>query len=364
MRIVEKIIIATDSFKGSLTSLEVAEAVCAAIRSTQPKVGTKVLAISDGGEGFAETVTKAKGGKWIETDGHDALMRTIRTHYGVIDEKWGVMDVASTIGLTRLAPNERNPQMTSSYGVGEMIRQLISKGIDHLIIGLGGSSTNDCGSGLLEALKGTPHLDDCEFIIASDVSAPLCGPTGATYMFARQKGATEDMLPQLEARNLAFGKELENTTGTSIINLPGAGAAGGIGAALMTMKHHRMVQGIDWLLDLYDFKTHLADASLVITGEGKIDSQTLQGKAPYGIALKAKELGIPCFAICGQISKELKMSVNNEAHESVPEVINGMFPWDKIIQVSPPDLSLAEAMRPEVAKKNIETTLSALFQQI
>ncbi|MBO4565393.1 MAG: glycerate kinase [Bacteroidaceae bacterium] len=339
------ILIATDSFKGSLTSLEVAEAICSAIRSNSPSVPTKVLGISDGGEGFAETVTHAMGGELIKTDGHDALMRPIRTHYGVINGNCGVMDVASTIGLTLLTPAERNPLITSSYGVGEMIHLIIHEGIRKMIIGLGGSSTNDCGRGMLEALKETPHLDDCEFIIASDVSSPLCGPKGATYLFARQKGATEAMLPQLEARNLAFGKELEQKTGKSIIDQPGSGAAGGIGAALMTMKHYKTVQGIDWLLDLYNFKTLLKDTSLVITGEGKIDRQTLQGKAPYGIALMAKEMGVPCIAICGKVEEE----------------VEGVMPWDKIIQVSPPDQPLVEAMRPEIARRNIEKAISSLF---
>ena len=347
----KQIIIATDSFKGSLTSLEVAEAVCDAIHNTQHKVATKVLGISDGGEGFAEIVTKAKDGKLIEVDGHDALMRPISTHYGVINDNWGVMDVASTIGLTRLNPDERNPLLASSYGVGEMIHLIISRGIRKIIIGLGGSATNDCGRGMLEALKETQHLDDCEFIIASDVSAPLCGPTGATYVFARQKGATEEMLPQLEARNYAFGKELEQQTGRSIINQPGAGAAGGIGAALMTMRHQKTVSGINWLLDLYDFKTLIQNASLVVTGEGKIDRQTLQGKAPYGIAQMAKEMGVPCIAICGKMDERTPLVTQGE--EEVP--------WDKIIQVSPPDQPIVEAMRPEIARKNIETAISSLF---
>ena len=349
----KQILIATDSFKGSLTSLEVAETICSAIHANNPSVSTKVLGISDGGEGFAETVTHAMDGELIEADGHDALMRPIRTHFGVINGNCGVMDVASTIGLTLLTPTERNPLITSSYGVGEMIHLIIKKGIRKIIIGLGGSSTNDCGRGMLEALKETPNLDDCEFIIASDVAAPLCGSTGATYVYARQKGATEELLPKLEARNLAFGKELEQKTGRSIIDQPGSGAAGGIGAALMTMKHHKTVRGIDWLLDLYDFKTLLKDASLVITGEGKIDLQTLQGKAPYGIALMAKEMGVPCIAICGRMDEELKREVK--------EGVKGILPWNKIIQVSPPDQPLVEAMRPEIARRNIVNTISSLF---
>ena len=366
-----KIIVIADSFKGSLSSSEVAEAVKNALSEKNAKLEVLTYDISDGGEGFAEIVTKARGGKMVEKEVHDALKRPIKTRYGVADD-FAVMDVASVIGLTMLTPMEQNPWAATSYGVGEMIHHILRKGIRKIIIGLGGSATNDCGRGMLEALVGQKRiydcmlegpygirksknelvealhevagLDDCEFIIASDVNNPLCGPNGATHVFAAQKGASPAILPRLEQRNRKFGLFLEEQTGRKIIDQPGAGAAGGIGAALMTMKHWKMQRGIDILIDLYDLRPIMKSASLIITGEGCIDRQTLCGKAPYSIGLMAKEMGVPCIALCGRIND------NFDTKE---------VPWTKIIQVSPPDQSLSESMRPDVARENIRKAISS-----
>ena len=341
-----KIVIATDSFKGSLTSLQVAGAVEEAVRQTLKDVDIKVLGISDGGEGFAETVTTAMNGKMVEITGHDALQREIQTSYGIIGKDIAVMDVASTIGVTKLKPYELNPVKATSFGAGEMIRNILKRGIRRIVIGLGGSATNDCGHGMIDALKNADGLDKCEFIIATDVMSPLCGPEGATYLFARQKGATDKMLAALDMRNRVYAEKLEHKCGHAIINQPGAGASGGIGAALMTMKQHSLVRGIEFLLDLYDFENVVKDASLIITGEGKIDPQTMQGKAPYGIGLAALKANVPSLAICGLLSSEIDKE---------------QAPWNKIIQVSPPDLSLAEAMKPEVARQSIVNALEDYF---
>ena len=347
------IIIATDSFKGSLSSLEVAKTIKEGLMEQGCNHEILTYGISDGGEGFAEIVTQALGGKMIEVDCHDALKRPIRAYYGITNDNCAIMDVASTIGISHLRPIEHNPWTATSFGVGEMIHHIITKGIRKIIIGLGGSATNDCGRGMLEALIHLEGLDDCEFTIATDVINPLCGPNGATYMFASQKGASPAILPRLEQRNREFGQMLELKTGRSIIDQSGSGAAGGIGAALMTMKHYKMVKGINLLLDLYNFKSLLADAALVITGEGKIDLQTLQGKAPYGIALMAKEMGVPCIAICGQISEEVRRAEGTGIQREMP--------WAKIIQVSPPDQLLSESMRPDVARENIRNCIGQLL---
>ena len=366
-----KIIVIADSFKGSLSSSEVAEAVKNALSEKDAKLEVLTYDISDGGEGFAEIVTKARGGKMVEMEARDALKRPIKTRYGVADD-FAVMDVASVVGLTKLTPMEQNPWAATSYGVGEMIHHILRKGIRKIIIGLGGSATNDCGRGMLEALVGQKRIydcmlegpygirksknelvealhevagmDDCEFIIASDVNNPLCGPNGATHVFAAQKGASPAILPRLEQRNRKFGLFLEEQTGRKIIDQPGAGAAGGIGAALMTMKHWKMQRGIDILIDLYDLRPIMKSASLIITGEGCIDRQTLCGKAPYSIGLMAKEMGVPCIALCGRIND------NFDTKE---------VPWTKIIQVSPPDQSLSESMRPDVARENIRKAISS-----
>lgn len=334
----KRIIIATDSFKGSLSSMDVAGTVKQALLRKLHDIETTELYISDGGEGFAHAVTSALHGMTYETDAHDALLRPIKAKFGVVNGNCAVMDVASTVGLTLLRPEELNPMKASSQGAGEMINYIVSSGIHKIIIGLGGSATNDCGKGLLDALSTTKGLDECEFVLASDVSNPLCGPDGATYTFARQKGATDSMLPALEARNYNYGLMLEEKSGRKIMNRQGAGAAGGIGAALMTMNKVRIVNGIDYLLDLYDFDHLVTSASLVITGEGKIDNQTMNGKAPYGIAIRSKRHGVPCVVICGSVGKDFNWTASV---------------WDKIIQVSQPDQSLSEAMRPEIAKSNI-----------
>ena len=325
--------------------MEVADVVELALKQFNPTIRTHKLHISDGGEGFALAVTKAMKGKWVEVVCHDALMRPLRTHFGILEDNSAVMDVASTIGLTLLKPSELDPWNATSYGVGEMIQQILHKGIRKIIIGLGGSATNDCGRGMIEALEGADGLETCEFVIASDVTNPLSGSKGATYAYARQKGANETLLPLLEARNLIYGKYLEQLSHTNIINHPGAGAAGGLGAALLTMPRHQWVNGIELLLQLYGFTELLQTASLVITGEGQIDSQTLQGKAPYGIAIKAQGEHVPCIAICGKLCPDFDLSHS---------------PWNKIIQVTPPDQSLAQAMQPETARENIMRNLGKI----
>ena len=367
-----KIIVMADSFKGSLSSTEVAEAVKEALLAKDANLEVLTYGISDGGEGFAETVTNARGGKMVEMEAHDALLRPIKTHYGLMDD-CAVMDVASVVGLSMLKIMEQNPWKATSFGVGEMILNILKHGARKIIIGLGGSATNDCGRGMLEAMIGAKRvsdcmmewpygmrksrndlqealhevkgLDDCKFIIATDVENPLIGPNGATHMFAAQKGASPAILPRLEQRNRKFGQMLETQTGRSIVDQPGAGAAGGIGAALMTMKHWKMQRGIDLLMDLYDIRSLMQSASMIITGEGCIDRQTLCGKAPYGIGMMAKEMGIPCFALCGQQSDDFDFA---------------LAPWTEIVQVSPPEQTLSESMRPEVARENIIQSVKRL----
>lgn len=336
------VIIASDSWKGCLTSKEVAQAVELSLREYDKDVLIDKLYVSDGGEGFAECVVESMNGEWQTVSCHDALNRPIEAQYGIVRGGWAVMDVASTIGLTMIAEGERDVWKGTSRGVGEMIRSIVESGIRRVIIGLGGSATNDCGRDMMEELEGTDGLDDCEFIIASDVTNPLCGPNGATYSFAPQKGAAADLLPLLEERNHNYALSLEKKYNTSIIDRAGSGAAGGIGAALMTMKHHKFVSGIDWMMDLYGFDDLLLECNLVITGEGKIDSQTMQGKVPYGIAMRAKRHGVNCIALCGKNETDAEKSADI---------------WQKIIEVSPPHLALSEAMKPQTAFDNIRISM-------
>lgn len=388
-----KVIIASDSFKGSLSSLEVAQAVCEGLPAGCP---CEVLSVSDGGEGFCAAVHAAVGGEWITVPVHDPLMRPIQASYLLTtvpaslfaapsepptepsaapsspDVRCAVIEVAAASGLTLLHPNERDVLHATTFGTGELIAHACRQGIHHLLIGLGGSATNDCGRGLLAALGlpdaaapslpdaaalGLPDaaapttlsipfpLDALHIIGCTDVRSPLCGPDGATYLFARQKGATEAQLPSLESRNRAFGEWLEQTQSRPIMSEPGAGAAGGVGAALLSLPHSRLCSGASLILDLQHFDERLADASLVITGEGCLDSQTLLGKIPFIVALRAQSKGIPCLALAGRVLLS-------------PAALS-TAPWTTVLAVTPPSLPLPAALRPSLAKAHIKAALQS-----
>ena len=291
------IVVASDSYKGTYSSVQIGELV----RDGLPDHDVSVVAVSDGGEGFCNAAMTALGTRLVRTEVHDPLMRMINTSYCIAPDGTAVIEMAQTSGLMLLREEERNPWLATTYGTGELIRHALAQGCRRIVVGLGGSATNDCGMGMLKVLDDAEGLDECEFVVASDVKNPLCGNDGATYVFARQKGATEEMLPQLEHRNRLFGEELERRTGRNIIDAIGAGAAGGTGAALLSLPHVIMCSGIDLMLRWQHFDELLDSADMVVTGEGCLDSQTLMGKAPYGIAMKARGMNIPCVALCGQI---------------------------------------------------------------
>lgn len=308
------ILVASDSFKGTFSSMEIGEMV----RRKFANDTVHVIAISDGGEGFCDAACHALGGTPVSLTVHDPLMRPIEAHCCIASSGIAIVEMAQASGLTLLSPSERNPLLTSTYGTGELIRHAILHGHRQIVVGLGGSATNDCGSGLLDALADTRHLlHDCHITIASDVTSPLCGPLGATYVFARQKGADKSMLPLLEQRNMEFGRRLEEQTGRSIINTPGAGAAGGTGAALLSLPHTTITPGIDLMLNWQRFDQLVPHADIVITGEGCLDRQTLLGKAPFVIAQRTKHFGVPCIALCGRnelTPEELSASPFAEVH--------------------------------------------------
>lgn len=315
----QHIIIASDSWKGTLTSRQANAVIARWALVRHPDAQTTEIEVSDGGEGFAHAVSSAAGGRMVEVECHDALLRPVSARYALLPDGTAVMDVASTVGLTMLRAEERDPWAASSRGVGEMIAAIVSRDAPtHIVVGLGGSATNDCGRGMMEVLQSSvPNLASLHFTIASDVDSPLCGPRGATYMFAKQKGATEAMLPALERRNQEYGQWLEAQCHRPITDRAGAGAAGGLGAAFMAMEHVEFCSGIDYLLTACHFDDMLSQATLVITGEGRIDPQTLRGKAPYGIALRAKAHGVPCIALCGQLH---------------PLMAGLDTPWDEVVE--------------------------------
>lgn len=296
------ILVASDSFKGTYSSKEIIGLVADAL----PQHKVTGIAISDGGEGFCDAAYDALGGELVSIRVHDPLMRLTTARYLICGNGMAVIEMAQAAGLTLLSSEERNPWITTTFGVGELIYDAICRGCTDIVVGLGGSASNDCGRGMIEFLTGHTSLLDSQFrlkqhiTIASDVTNPLCGANGAAYVFAGQKGADERMKEQLDARNLLYGRYLEQLTGKELIERKGTGAAGGLGAALLAISDAVMQSGIELMLEWQDFERLAGNADIVITGEGCLDRQTLMGKAPYVIAEKALHIGKPCIALCGR----------------------------------------------------------------
>ena len=273
-------------------------------------------------------------------------MRSIVAQYLIKDDT-AVIEIAKASGLTLLAPEERNPLVTSSYGTGQLVADAIHKGCKHIIVGLGGSATSDAGKGMLQALRGNlcKEHDDVRFTIATDVTNPLCGENGAAYVFAPQKGATPEAVMKLEEQAKLLAEVSAKHFGYDRQNTPGAGAAGGLGYAFLQYFNAECRSGIDLLLKEIRFDELLKDASLVITGEGSADRQTLMGKLPYGILQRAKVHNVPVALIAGRI-KDCQLLLDAG--------------FSQVNCINPPDLAIEEAMKPETAKKNIFLTTHRL----
>ena len=361
LRIMEKkkIVIACDSYKGCLTSKEVnfqlgVRSEELGVRSEELGVNADIvtLEMSDGGDGMLDAFLSAMGGERVAMHAHDALMRWIDAEYGIANDT-AIIEIANTAGLALIEPEQRNPMKATTWGVGEQIMHAYRRGIRHFIVGLGGSATSDCGIGMLKAMGDDwkKIRKDCSFVLASDVTNPLCGPNGAAHVFAPQKGADAKMVEILDARARKFAevskkhfeKEQDDhhsaqDTIVDASEMPGAGAAGGLGYAFLQYFHAEFHSGADLLLDAIDFEHLVADAELVITGEGHSDKQTLMGKMPQKILERAKNANanLPVWLISGGISdKEALLDAG----------------FDKVIAVTPEDMPLDEAMKPETAKE-------------
>ncbi|MGH2318424.1 glycerate kinase [Planococcus sp. SE5232] len=327
-----KILIAPDSFKGSMTAIEAARAMAEGVQEASPEAEVVLLPAADGGEGTLATLVASTGGKTIGTVVEDPLGRKITAQYGVLgDQETCVVELAEASGLTLLAGEERNPLLASTYGTGELIARALDAGYRKFIIGLGGSATNDAGIGMLQALgmkfidangvelgpgtvalnglsKIDPHgfdqrIMESRFLIASDVENPLIGPLGASAVFGPQKGATPEMVQTLDAILTNFADIVERFTGTALHHKKGAGAAGGAGGAFQAFFLGEIRRGIDVVLEVMNFEEQLLDADLVLTGEGKTDVQSLSGKTPIGIAELANRHGKPVVLISGMIDE-------------------------------------------------------------
>lgn len=371
-----KVVVASDSFKGSLSSLEVADAAAKAINECIPGCCVEKVEVADGGEGTMEALHRTLGGVKVAVEVCDPLGRAITASYvKLADGVTAVLEMAVASGLPLLAPQERNPMKTSTYGTGQLIADALRKGCRKFLIGIGGSATNDAGMGMLEAL-GVRFLDaegnllhgsgeslkkvedidlsgvcaglaESEFIIACDVDAPLYGPKGAACVFAPQKGADAEMVAMLNDGLEHFSSVVKRVTGKDVSDIPGAGAAGGLGGGFVAFLPARLERGIEMVLDAISFDERIRGASLIITGEGRVDFQTLTGKTPYGILKRARRQGIPVVAIGGSVALGEK--------ETSEAGFAGVY------AVTPSDMPLEEAMKPETAARNIYDTVKNIL---
>jgi len=324
-----KILIAPDSFKESVEALDVCHAIQSGFSQVFPDADYKLLPMADGGEGTSAVLSYVLGGRWKEVRVHDPLMRPISAKYLLLPDATAVIEVAQACGLHLLTVAERNPVIASSYGVGELIADALNEGVKRIIIGLGGSATNDAGLGMLMALGMTFHdsddnilaqgggalanlqrLDamsfhasvlDTVFEVACDVTNPLCGALGASTIFGPQKGASPQQVSELDKALNHFASVCEQHGYQRHQEIAGAGAAGGLGYALMSFCQAELTSGFDTVAKVANLAQHIADADLVITGEGKLDAQTAMGKVAGGISQIAKLSHTPVIAICGSV---------------------------------------------------------------
>ena len=329
-----KVIVCPDSFKGSLSARDAADAIARGVQSIHPDAEIVAIPLADGGEGTLDALIGATEGEVRSVRVHDPLMRPIEAQYGVSgDGETAIVETAAASGLGLLTESERDPTITSTFGTGELLLAAAESGTRRIIIGVGGSATNDGGAGAMTALgarfldtSGTElepggaalanlsSIDTSRFRfpvssitveVACDVTNPLCGPAGASAVFGPQKGATPEMVELLDAALANYAGVLRNDLGRDITDLPGAGAAGGLGAGLAAFLNAELRSGIDIVLDAVGFDDALADADLVITGEGRLDEQTAGGKTIAGVLRRASARSIPVIALCGSVSGDL-----------------------------------------------------------
>ena len=372
-----RIVVAPDSYKGSVSALGVAQAMERGIRRVFPDVDVRKIPMADGGEGTVDALLAATGGERRLSEVSDPLGQRITAPWGILgDGQTAVIEMAAASGLTLLAAEQRNPGVTSTYGTGELIRAALDAGLRRIILGIGGSATNDGGAGMARALGARflntdgheladggaalaelqsvdlsgfdPRLRECEIVVACDVDNPLCGPRGASAVFGPQKGATPAMVAELDAALAHFAAIALSVTGRAIADQAGAGAAGGLGAGLLLFTPAQLKPGIDIVLDAVGFSEIVKDADFVITGEGCTDFQTAFGKAPVGVARCAKPFGIPVFCLSGSLG------------QGTDDVLaHGI---DAVLSICERPMSLAESMN--AASALIETASERLCRII
>lgn len=373
------IVVAIDSFKGSLSSLQAGEAVSEGIRKVMPDAGIHIRPLADGGEGTVEALTLGMQGRLERTIVADPLGRPVEAVYGIIDStKTAIIEMASAAGITLISSGERNPLHTTTYGVGQLIGDAIGKGCRKFIVGIGGSATNDGGVGMLQALgfdfldpNGNPiefgagglqnlakisvehvlpELSECTFRVACDVTNPLCGELGCSAVFGPQKGAAPDMILQMDQWLNDYADLAAKTFPNAKKLQAGTGAAGGLGFAFLAFTNARLESGIKIVLEETGLEEYVKDADLVITGEGRLDGQTVMGKAPIGVAKIAKKYEKKVIAFCGCTTED---AVLCNAHG-----IDAFFP---ILREA---VSIEKACECEYAKKNMTASTEQIFRLI
>ena len=366
-----KFLFASDSFKGSLSSQKTAELLAKAAREIFPDCQCDSIVVADGGEGTTAAVLAATNGKNLPVQVYGPLWENITSNYGMLDENRAVMEMAAASGLPLVPEEKRDPRYTTSYGTGEMIADALRRGFRDISIAIGGSATNDGGIGCIRALGGkfldennqelkgcgedlvkirkidlsglNPLIKECKFTVMCDVTNPLCGKDGATYTFGRQKGATPEIQNDLEAGMCNYRDIIKEQFNLDMDNIPGSGAAGGLGTALMVFLNGTLKSGIETVLDLVDFDEHLKDVDIVVTGEGATDWQSVFGKVMQGVGVHCKKYHIPAVAIVGSMGTGAE-DIYDYGIESIITTVNGIMPLSDALEHAE-DLYLGAARR-------------------
>lgn len=374
-----KVVVAIDSFKGSLSSMEAGTAVAEGIYRADKDAEVTVRPLADGEEGTVEALTAGMNGRIESVKVTGPLGNTVEASYGIIAEtKTAIIEMAAAAGITLLAEKDRNPLYTTTYGVGELMQDAMKKGCRNFIVGIGGSATNDGGVGMLQALgygfldaagrqvpygaeglarivkitddRVVPELKECHFKIACDVTNPLCGEQGCSAVFGPQKGATLSMVEEMDKWLMHYAALTKEKYPQSDRNKPGTGAAGGLGFAFLSYTNAALDSGVKIILEETKLEEHIKSADIVITGEGRLDSQTIMGKAPIGVARMAKQYGKKVLAFSGCVTEDAVLCNRHG--------IDAYFPILRSVT------TLKEAMAPECAKENLAAAVEQVFRLI
>ena len=372
-----RVVVAIDSFKGSMSSLEAGEAISKGIKKAHKEAEVEIRPLADGGEGTVEALSIGMGGKLINVDVTGPVGRKVNAVYGIVDSsKTAIIEMSQAAGITLVSGNEKNPLYTTTFGVGELIKDAINKGCRHFVVGIGGSATNDCGIGMLQALgyefldkegkqvgfgasgvrdivsirdeNVIKELSECYFRVACDVNNPLCGDLGCSAIYGPQKGATKEMVADMDGWLKNYSKIVKEKYPDADCEYPGTGAAGGLGYAFFNFTNSKLESGIKIVLDETKLEEYVKNADIVVTGEGRLDHQTVMGKAPVGVANIAKKYNKKVIAFSGSVTEDA--GVCNE------HGIDAFFPILRRI------VTLEEAMQTDTAKRNLTDTAEQVFR--